>query len=100
ALRRIEAKKLRTRRLIALVAVSTRIMSRQNDVFLLSLCLCDFLCASVPLWFILFHGDDQISFPQRQRLLHRLRQPGPCFWLVFQPVDNDLDVVLDTAVEL
>ena len=39
-------------------------------------------------------------FAQGQRLLDRLGQPRPHLRLVLQPVDDDLDVVLDPAVEL
>ncbi len=47
-----------------------------------------------------FDGDDERAFAEGQGLLDGLRQARPHFRLELQPVDDDLDVVLDAAVEL
>ncbi len=47
-----------------------------------------------------FDGNDQVPFGERQRLFDRLRQPRPLLGVGLQPVDDDLDVVLDAPVEL
>ena len=44
--------------------------------------------------------DDERAFAQRQRLLDGLRQARANVRLVLEAVDDDLDVVLDAAVEL
>ena len=48
----------------------------------------------------LFDRDDQRAFAQGQGLLDGLGQARPDLRLDLQPVDDDLDVVLDAPVEL
>src|SRR5262245_22468454 len=105
-MRTVEAKQLRTRRLVAPIAVRTSVMCRQQQIcrgLLVSLspCLLVSPSPSLPLIQIFFlRRDNDASFAQKKRLIDRLRQPRPDLGVDAQPIDNNLDVVLDLAVEL
>src|SRR4029077_1091375 len=94
----IEAEKLRTRRLVTPIAMRTRIMRRQQNISSLSLSPCLLVSPAPPLHFFLGSNNDA-PFPKDKRLIPRLRQPGPDLGVDPQPVDDNLDVVLDLPVQ-
>ena len=49
---------------------------------------------------IRFHRDNQVAVAECQGLVHGLGQARTHLRLVFQTVDDDLDVMLDALVEL
>ena len=104
-MRAVEAEQLRAGRLIAAVAMRAGVVSGEEDVFALrragSVSTGDFApLRSLTLPARLFHRDDERAFGQRQRLLDRLGQARTHAGIVLQAIDDNLDVVLDPAIEL
>ena len=103
-MRAVEAEQLRARRLVAHVAVRAGVVGGEEDVrrrartslLSASSTLCD-----VALGLASSTATMSVALRQRQRLLDRFGQPRAArFGIVLQAIDDDLDVVLDAAVEL
>ncbi len=93
-LRVVEAEELRAGRLIALFAVSAGVMGGKEDVVVFTN---RFPLAGARGWF--FHRDNKSALAQRQRLLHSFRQAGPDFRIDLEPIDDNLDMVLDLPLK-
>src|SRR5262245_38929198 len=102
----VEAEKLGAGRLVALVAVCASVVGGEQQIVPGRFAFLGMLPRKV-----LFHGNDERSFSERQRLfdgfgqpsakrtfLSRSLVPGPRS-VFLQAVDDDGDVVLDAAVQ-
>src|SRR5262249_28668427 len=115
SVRAVEAEKLWARRFVTAIAIGTRVVGGEKEVFVGHRLTPPAPLSHVgregslfaplpPLWgrgrgWGGFHRDDHRPFAERQRLLHGFGEAWSDLRVIFEAVDYDLDVMLDAPVE-